>query len=89
MVTVLDLTLIFKPAGELIFDSHLRDTLSISSLVMLIVGIVYMLLPLNAILNWAHFEYFEPETETYEAKKNSFPETYFTLYPIQREETAI
>jgi hypothetical protein len=58
MVTVLDFTLVLKPAGELIFDSHLRHELSISSLVMLCIGVVYVLLPINTILEWALHEKF-------------------------------
>lgn len=88
MVTILDFTLVLKPAGELIFDSHLRNYLSKSSLVMLCVGVVYILLPLNKILEWVNPENFEPESKTFEQIKDQFPETYFTLYPIQRKDVA-
>jgi hypothetical protein len=54
MITVLEFTLIIKPIGELIFDWHLRHELSIGSLVMLCIGVVYILLPMNTILNWVN-----------------------------------
>lgn len=86
MVTVLDFTLVLKPVGELIFDYQLRHTFSINSLIMLCIGVVYMLLPLNMILEWVNHENFEPESKTFKEAKDSFPETYFTLYPIYRNE---
>jgi len=72
-VKVLDFTLVLKPAGELIFDSHLRNELSIVSLVLLCIGIVYILAPVNVILEWAHSENFQQESKTYEQAKDMFP----------------
>ena len=40
---------------------------------MLCIGIVYILLPVNAIFEWALHENFEPEEMTYEQAKDSFP----------------
>lgn len=70
----------------MLFDSQLRHTFSIDSLAMLCVGVFYMLLPVNRILNFVNPENFNPEPKTYESVRHMFAETYFTLYPIKRNE---
>lgn len=47
---LLDLTLILRPAGELIFDSQIREGYSWESIACLCVGVVYVFLPMNHIL---------------------------------------
>lgn len=49
-VKLLDLTLILRPAGELIFDSQIREGYSWESIACLCVGVVYVFLPMNHIL---------------------------------------
>ena len=58
-LTLLDFILILKPAGELIFDRWLRDTWTVVSVIELIIGFLYFILPTNDILEHLHAEPFE------------------------------
>lgn len=49
---LLDLTLMMKPLGEIIFDSSIRDGVDISSIIMLCVGVVYFFLPMDNIIKF-------------------------------------
>lgn len=51
---LLDFTLICKPVGEIIFDSQIRDSYNVTSLIMLATGIVYLLLPVDRFLDYFH-----------------------------------
>jgi len=51
---LLDFTLICRPVGEIIFDCQIRDTYNITSFFMLAVGIIYLLLPIDSILEYFH-----------------------------------
>lgn len=51
---LLDFTLICKPVGEIIFDCQIRETYNITSFIMLGVGIVYLLMPMDRILEYFH-----------------------------------
>ena len=53
-MSFLDFALVLKPLGEIIFDSQLRQISSTESIVCLVVGIVYMFLPINKILDYFH-----------------------------------
>lgn len=44
---LMDLTLIFRAAGEIIFDSQIRSAICFESIVCICIGGVYMLLPMN------------------------------------------
>jgi hypothetical protein len=49
---LLDLTLVLRAAGELIFDFQLRHgTGLISSIIMVVIGGLYFLLPVDKIIN--------------------------------------
>ena len=47
---LLDLSLILKPAGHMLFDEQIREGYQISSIVMLVVGFIYQVLPMNKII---------------------------------------
>lgn len=47
---LLDLTLMMKPLGEIIFDASIRDGVDASSIVMLCLGVLYFFLPMSIIL---------------------------------------
>lgn len=47
---LLDLTLLFRCAGEIIFDLDLRQTTSELSIIFLIVSILFLLIPWNIFL---------------------------------------
>lgn len=55
-LVMLDLTLIIKPAGELIFDGSIRAECNYQSLICCCIGILYLILPLNNIIDWIHPE---------------------------------
>lgn len=57
---LLDFTLLCKPAGELIFDSQIRDSYCISSITMCAAAILYLALPIDEFLNFFHPERFKP-----------------------------
>lgn len=47
-LTLLDLTLIFRPIGSIIFDSQIRyDTYFISNMIMICIAFVYIIFPKN------------------------------------------
>ena len=47
---LLDLTLVMKPVGEIMFDAKIRNGALPTSIVMAIVGLVYFLLPSGKII---------------------------------------
>ncbi len=83
-MNLLDITLILKPAGQLLFDSQIRDGCSYLSVVCLVIGIVYVLLPINDILDYFHAQDFALADETYSETKNNFMYNYDTLHPLKQ-----
>lgn len=51
---LLDLTLFLRPMGELIFDSQMRNALNEASIVFIILGALYFILPIGDILQLIH-----------------------------------
>lgn len=51
---LLDITLLCKPLGEIIFDFQMRDSYCVSSLAMCGVAILYLVLPMDNILDYFH-----------------------------------
>jgi len=51
IVRLLDLTLVFRFAGEILFDYHLKGKVDPISIILLIFSIVFMMLPWVYILN--------------------------------------
>ena len=51
---LLDFTLICKPLGEILFDSQIRDSYNMASILMLAVGVLYILLPMDSLLEYIH-----------------------------------
>jgi hypothetical protein len=49
---MLDLTLILKPVGEIVFDMQIRDEWNYHSIALIFVGAVYVILPKDRILDW-------------------------------------
>lgn len=58
---LLDAVLILMPLGEIIFDSFLRGEVAPSSIVCLCVGFLYMVLPVNRIVDFINEENFNLE----------------------------
>lgn len=49
---LLDITLIMRPLGEIIFDASIRDGVNLSSIIMLAIAIIYFFLPMGKIINF-------------------------------------
>lgn len=52
---LLDLTIVFWSFGILLFDYQLRDTVTISGIVMLVFSIGYFFLPSNSIIEYFNY----------------------------------
>jgi hypothetical protein len=79
---LLDFTLLCKPLGELLFDFQIRDSFCRSSVVMAAIGMVYLIAPIDRILEFIHPEKFKAEEKAYEDVQSNFKNTYQTLHPI-------
>lgn len=51
---LVDATLILRAAGELIFDSQIRHAITYESIVCLVIGAVYLFLPMDDIIEFFH-----------------------------------
>jgi hypothetical protein len=49
---MLDFTLILKPVGEIVFDLQIRSEWNYQSICLIAVGILYIVLPKNRLLDW-------------------------------------
>lgn len=58
---LLDFTLLCKPIGEVIFDSQIRGSYCITSIIMSAFAILYLMLPIDAFLSYFHPEKFKIE----------------------------
>ena len=50
VMKLLDFILILKPLGEIIFDTWIREGAQLSSIIMMIIGIIYVLLPVDDLI---------------------------------------
>lgn len=55
---LIDFTLFWRCIGQIIFDKHLKNEVSIHSIVLLVVSIVYVLLPVKKLINYLANEEF-------------------------------
>ena len=53
MMKLLDFTLLFLIVGDILFDIQLRNHVAVSSIVMFVVALIYLVLPLDIILDYA------------------------------------
>ena len=58
-IKLIDFTLVLRPTGKLIFDSQIRSAIAWESIVCLILGVIYLLLPMDSILDFFHEEKFK------------------------------
>lgn len=79
---LLDFTLICKPIGEILFDSQIRESYCLSSIIMASIGLIYLLSPTDEFLEFFHNEKFNNEEKPYSEVEKNFKETYQTLHPI-------
>ena len=47
---MLDFSLLLKPIGEIFFDSQIRSQVVLSSILMAILGLFYVILPIDRII---------------------------------------
>jgi hypothetical protein len=83
---LVDATLILRAAGELIFDSQIRHSITWESIVCICIGTVYLFLPMNKILDFFHEEKFRAEEKPYSEVKTKFIENYHTMHPLYAQE---
>lgn len=76
---MLDLTLILKPVGELVFDSQIRSSWTYESVFMIFIGIIYVLLPKDKLLNMINGEKFKLNHENFTQIENSRLQVYNQL----------
>ena len=84
IMNLLDWTLLFLPLGSLIFDEQIRGGYTVSSIVMMIVAAIYLVLPLNRIVNYVDNESFKAEEKTFDEMKDKFKDNYHTAHPLRR-----
>lgn len=59
---LIDVTLALKPIGELLFDIQIRHSTALaSSIVMLVIGILYLIFPVGKLIEWFNPEHFNLE----------------------------
>ncbi len=69
---LVDATLIFRSLGEIIFDSQIRNGFSWESILCLCIGVVYICLPMDEVLEFFHEEKFRAEEKPYSEVKATF-----------------
>jgi hypothetical protein len=79
---LLDVTLILRALGEIIFDSQIRTGVTWESYVCLSVAVVYCCLPMDSLLALFHGEKFRSDPKPYCDAKKEFVETYYSLNPL-------
>lgn len=83
---LLEFILILKPAGELIFDSLLRNSWHYLSLIEIGVGTLYIMLPVGKILKFFHPERFLSTEITYSRLLEEQSRSYELYNPITKED---
>lgn len=51
-LTLLDVTLVIKPIGSIIFDTQIRDSYRVANVVMILMGLIYMVLPKDRLIEF-------------------------------------
>jgi hypothetical protein len=85
-LNLLDLALLFRPIGSIIFDLHLRNECLPSTIVMAVIGLLYVVAPKNKILSFLDNERFRQHSLKFKDLKK-FPiytQTYHTEHPVIR-----
>lgn len=83
---LIDATLLFRSVGEIIFDAQIRDGVSWEPIMCICIAGVYLLLPLNDILEFFHEQKFRAEEKPYKEVKHTFIENYHTMHPLYAKE---
>ena len=67
-VKSIDATLFMVPGGAFLFDLILRDNFNVLSLILMILGIIYLFLPMSKIIWILNDEKFELQKKQYDQK---------------------
>lgn len=81
-IKLLDLVLLFMPLGQIIFDHFLRGECQLVSCVTLVVAVVYIVSPVNELLDYLNKQSFHLELKSYLQVKETFKDNYFQLHPM-------
>ncbi len=81
-VKSIDATLFMVPAGSFLFDLMLRSHFNVISLMLMIVGILYLLLPMSEIIWMFNDQKFELQVKSYREVVCRFRETYLSMHPV-------
>lgn len=79
---LVDATLVLRAAGELIFDAQIRNEITYESVVCIIIGGIYLFLPMDDIIEFFHEEKFRAQEKPYAEVKAKFIENYHTMHPL-------
>lgn len=80
---LLDITLILRPIGSIIFDLHLRgDAYKTSNIVLICVAFAFIIFPKNYLIKLLNSENFKLESKTYREAKDHFHSNYHTNHPL-------
>jgi hypothetical protein len=71
-VKLIDATLFMVPGGSFLFDLMLRGNFNVLSLVLMLLGILYLFLPMSNIIWLLNDEKFELQKNTYDQVQYSF-----------------
>lgn len=85
MMKLLDFTLLFLIVGDILFDLQIRNYVSLSSIIMFVVALIYLVLPLDTILDYVLEEKFHLDRLSYDEAKVDFDMLYLTSYPLRKQ----
>lgn len=66
------------------FDQQIRSVYTVGSIVMIIVAFFYIILPIDAIIEYMNPEDFHLQQKTFDEVKAKFKDSYLTLHPIYK-----
>ena len=81
-MNLLDFTLALNMIGSLLFDRQVREEYFVSTIVMLVIAIVYLFCPKRWIFSKIYPEKFNLEEKTFDEAKSYFKHTYGSQHPL-------
>ncbi len=85
-VKMMDATLMMRGIGDLIFDMQIRQGASWQPILCICLGVVYLFLPMDSILQWLHDQKFKSQQKQYQQIKHKFIQNYRTMHPLYANE---
>ena len=81
-LNLLDVSLVLRVAGEIIFDYHIRDGAKPLSWICLGVSLIYVFLPKDELIEFFNHEKFNTEEMTYKEACSRFTSTYYNEHVL-------